>query len=182
MNRKLYILLTDTGSLLTKMIKLYTKKPYNHVSLSLDGHLLHVYSFGRKRPRNPLIGGFVKENIQTGVFKQAECAVYSCTITDEQFHKIKEHILEMEKQQHHYRYNFIGLFAVAFNKKLDRRNAFFCSQFVATVLKESGVIDISKPPCLVTPHDLQEVNSFQLIYQGNLEDYFQKTEAANGIA
>lgn len=178
MDRKLYILHTDTGSLLTKLIKLYTKKPYNHVSISLDQQLIEVYSFGRKRPRNPLIGGFVKENIQTGVFKQAKCAVYCCTVSEAQYQRIQQHIEEMEKQQHDYRYNFIGLFAVALNKKWNRRNAFFCSQFVATVLKESGVLDLTKPLCLVTPHDLQEVPLFQLIYQGDLEAYSQNSVTA----
>lgn len=34
-NQKIYILLTDTGTLFTRLIKLYTKKPYNHASISL---------------------------------------------------------------------------------------------------------------------------------------------------
>ena len=60
---KVYILLTDTGSLLTKLIKLYTKKPYNHASISFDFELSEVYSFGRKKVENPFHGGFVKEKI-----------------------------------------------------------------------------------------------------------------------
>ena len=36
MERKVYLLLTNTGSFLTKLIKLYTKKPYNHASIAFD--------------------------------------------------------------------------------------------------------------------------------------------------
>ena len=64
--KKVYILLTDTGTLFTKLIKLYTKKPYNHASISFDLELLEVYSFGRKTARNPFIGGFVKEDVNKG--------------------------------------------------------------------------------------------------------------------
>ncbi|USK36883.1 hypothetical protein LIS77_13090 [Cytobacillus firmus] len=60
-NQKIYILLTDTGTLFTRLIKLYTKKPYNHASISIDPELKEVYSFGRKTAKNPFIGGFVKE-------------------------------------------------------------------------------------------------------------------------
>ncbi|MED4476449.1 hypothetical protein [Oceanobacillus caeni] len=41
--RKVYILLTDTGTFFTKLIKLYTKKPYNHASISFDSELSEVY-------------------------------------------------------------------------------------------------------------------------------------------
>jgi hypothetical protein len=169
--RKVYLLLTDTGTLFTRMIKLYTKKPYNHSSIGFDHQLLEVYSFGRKRPKNPFIGGFIKENTQTGLFKQAKCAIYSCTITEDQFQKMNDFIREIEEQNHNYRYNLLGLFAIALNKNIQRKRAFFCSQFVATVLQKSEIIDFRKPISLVTPNDLHESPLFQLVYQGNLVNY-----------
>lgn len=51
--KKIYLLLTDTGTLFSKLIKCYTKKPYNHASIAFDGELSTVYSFGRKKPKNP---------------------------------------------------------------------------------------------------------------------------------
>ncbi len=35
MEKKVYILLTDTGSFFTKLIKLFTKKRYNHASICI---------------------------------------------------------------------------------------------------------------------------------------------------
>lgn len=160
MERRVYLILTDTGTLFTRMIKLYTKKPYNHASLSFDPQFFELYSFGRKLPRNPFVGGFVKESIQTGLIKQAKCAIYYCTVSESQFQKMNHFIQQIEEQKDLYRYNLLGLFAIAFNKKIKRKNAFFCSQFVSTVLKEGHVIEFSKHPSQVTPHDLQQVPLF----------------------
>lgn len=169
--KKVYILLTDTGTLFTKMIKLYTRKPYNHASISIDPNFSEVYSFGRKRPNNPFIGGFVKEDIQAGLLEQARCAIYSCTVSETQIQKANDYVQKINEQKHNYRYNLLGLFAIAFKKQLKRENAFFCSQFVATVLKESGIIDFEKPLSLVTPHDLENIASFGLVYQGELSNF-----------
>ena len=66
--KDVYIVLTDTGSVFTRMIKFFTRKPYNHVSISLDEDLETLYSFGRLKPRNPFFGGFVEEKIDEGTF------------------------------------------------------------------------------------------------------------------
>jgi hypothetical protein len=173
MNQKIYFLFTDTGTILSRMIKLYTKKPLNHASIALDYQLLDVYSFGRKRPNNPFLAGFVRENIRDGFFKDADCAIFCCTITENQFQKIIWKIGEMEKNKHDYKYNLIGLIAVMMNMELDRKNAFFCSHFVATVLEESGIeINHHKPLSLVTPYDIKESSSLELVYEGKLASYF----------
>ncbi|MEM5591749.1 hypothetical protein AAHH67_08270 [Niallia circulans] len=67
--RKVYIILTDTGTLFTRCIKFFTRKPHNHASISFDPQLNEVYSFGRRKPSNPFIGGFVKENVQHSFFE-----------------------------------------------------------------------------------------------------------------
>lgn len=174
--KQVYILLTNTGSLLTRLIKLYTKKPYNHASIAFDRQLSEVYSFGRKTVRNPFIGGFVKEDVKAGLFKQADCAIYSMTVTKDQIQKIKQHLKPFEVQKKDYRYNFLGLFGVMFNKPIKRKNAFFCSQFVAYLLKESNIIAFDKPLPLITPHDLQHSPKFQIVYEGKLKNYHNENE------
>jgi hypothetical protein len=170
--RKVYVLLTDTGTVLTKMIKLYTKKPHNHASIALDDQLWDVYSFGRKRPRNPFLAGFVRENIRGGIFRNADCAIYCCTISEKQYDLICQKIREIEKNKGEYRYNLLGLFAVMFNLEIDRKNAFFCSHFVAALLEESGVkINKQKPLSLVTPDDIKDSASLELVYEGKLSSY-----------
>jgi hypothetical protein len=174
MNRKIYVLLTDTGTIFTKMIKLYTKKPLNHASIVVDEHFNKVYSFGRRNPRNPFMAGFVKENIRGGLFRNADCAIYCVTITEKQFQMIIAKIREMEEHREDYKYNLIGLIAVMLNMEIDRKNAFFCSHFVAALLEESGIpINKQKPLSLVTPHDIKESASLELVFEGKLSSYFQ---------
>jgi hypothetical protein len=176
--KKVYILLTNTGSFLTKLIKLYTKKPYNHASIAFDHALSEVYSFGRKTARNPFIGGFVKEDVKAGLFKQADCTIYSFTVTDDQLQKMIYYLQDIEAQKRDYRYNFLGLFGVMFNKPIKRKKAFFCSQFVATVLKEGNIIHFEKPHSLITPHDFQKVSTFQFVYEGKLKDYQKQRKSS----
>jgi hypothetical protein len=168
--KKVYILFTATGSWLTKLIQLYTRKMYNHVSLSFDEQLNETYSFGRKKAHNPFIGGFVREKVEEGLFKKATCEVYSYTIPEAEYNLMKQRVQYFEAKKDLYRYNFLGLFAIVLNYDLNRKNAFFCSQFVATVLNEKKRV-IDKSPNLCTPQDLMDVKHLQLVYQGPLNAY-----------
>ncbi|MCC3357851.1 hypothetical protein [Bacillus sp. REN16] len=169
--KKVYILLTDTGTLFTRLIKLCTKKPYNHASIAFDSELSEVYSFGRKTARNPFIGGFVKEDVKRGLFKRADCAIYSIKVTEIDLQKMQSYLTEIEAQKKYYRYNFLGLFGVLFNKPLRRKKAFFCSQFVASILNECSSVDFEKPLSLIAPNDLQSIGSLQFEYEGKLTSY-----------
>ncbi|GFZ87854.1 hypothetical protein GCM10010978_29520 [Compostibacillus humi] len=170
-NKKIYILLTDTKTVLGRIIKLYTKKPYSHASIAFDLELDEVYSFGRKMPSNPFIGGFVRENITSKLFLNARCAIYSCEVSETELQRMYQFIQKIEREKHRYRYNFLGLLSFIFDKNVVRENAFFCSQFVATVLTEGGVVTYKKPLDRITPDDLLDTEKFELIYEGNLQHY-----------
>ena len=176
-NKSVYLLLTDTGTLFTKAIKLYTENSYNHASIAFDETLTEVYSFGRKKVNNPFIGGFVRENMDEGLFQNANCAIFEMTITQKEYNIMQQFIEEIAAVQDDYRYNLMGLIAILFKVKLERGNAFFCSEFVATVLSRSDRIKFNKPCSFITPYDLQILEGMQLIYQGQLKYYNNFTEA-----
>ena len=173
--KNIYIILTDTGTLLSRMIKLYTKDELNHVSISFDDQLSEVYSFGRKDQRNPFIGGFVRENINERLLglreKRIECAVYCCEVDNRTYNRIREQISIMEQHRNDYTYNLLGLFAVAFNMRMDRAKAFFCSQFVSFLFQRAGASIVNKPPSLVTPGDIAKSSQLQHVYKGCLFNY-----------
>lgn len=64
-HKQVYILLTGTDTWLGRMIQWYTKAPLNHASIAFDENLGELFSFGRKYENNPLVGGLVRENIDT---------------------------------------------------------------------------------------------------------------------
>jgi len=165
---KVYLLFTDTGTLFTRMIKLYTKKTYNHASIAFDSNFQEMYSFVRKYPNNPFIGGFVKEDLRSALFLKSRGAVYSIWATKEQIARMKEIIKYIEAEQQNYKYNLTGLITYTFNKPSHRKNAYFCSQFVAHVLKEGANYEFHKPISLISPYDLQCLTNLQLEYEGPL--------------
>lgn len=83
--KKIYIILTHTGTVLSKIIKGFTKDEFSHVSIALDIELKEMYSFGRLNPNNPFCGGFVHEYIDKGTFKRfykTRAKVYSLEVTE----------------------------------------------------------------------------------------------------
>lgn len=46
--KNIYIVLTQTGTLLSRIIKFLTQGQYNHASIGFDEELNYMYSFGRK--------------------------------------------------------------------------------------------------------------------------------------
>lgn len=172
--QKVYVLLTDTGTLFTKTIKQYTKAPYNHASIAFDRDLIELYSFGRKHPRNPVNGGFVQENVLTGtysVYPQTTCALYEIEVTDRIIKKMRRVISVFEKNKGKLSYNLLGVVGVAMKERFEPQGSFFCSQFVAEVLIRSGLRFWDKDPSLITPEDIRSVAELKLIYEGKLFDY-----------
>lgn len=168
---EIYFVFTDTKTSLGRLIKKFTNHPYSHVSLSFSQDLSEVYSFGRKNIDNPFGGGFVKEDMSNQFFQRAQCAVFSCTVTEREYDLMKAYMKEFEKNQDKYKYNFVGLFGVLFERTIERKSAFFCSQFVATVFKSSGRSIVNKPPSLTSPKDIYSSNELTYIYSGTLKYY-----------
>lgn len=170
-DRTIYFLFTDTGTYLSKVINFCTNQSLNHVSIGFDPELKEVYSFGRKQPRNPFIGGFVKEDIRSDFLKKSNCAIYSYTITEADCASVIRNIKEIEMEKDNYKYNFIGLIGVLLQIEFNRKNALFCSEFVVRVLRDIEAFQLSKPTCFITPTDLRTHAGMQLSYQGKLGDY-----------
>ena len=173
--KKIYIVLTHTGTLLSRIIKTYTKDEFSHVSIALDEELNKMYSFGRLFASNPFWGGFVHERINNGTFKRfklTEAGVYSLVVTDEQYDNIVKTISKIRKNRKLYHFNIIGLLAVGFHKRIHTEYSFYCAEFVRYVLKEAG-IEFSLPE-IIKPEDFKTIESMKLIYKGKLKNYNNK--------
>lgn len=170
--RKIYIVLTHTGTILSRLIRQYTKDEFSHCSISLDIDLTKMYSFGRLNPYNAFYGGFVHEGIKIGTFKRfykTRTKIYSLEVTDEQYSKIEQKIMYIEKNKEKYNFNYLGLFAAGFNKKLTYKNCFYCSEFVKYVLESSGVV--TGLGAIAKPEDFKKVIGLNEIYNGLLRKY-----------
>ncbi|HEY0828089.1 MAG TPA: hypothetical protein VGE40_08340 [Bacilli bacterium] len=172
--KTIYLLLTDTGTLLNRLIKKYTQAPYNHISIAFDRDLKDLYSFGRKRPNNPINGSFVKEYIDRGMyakFKETSFSLYSISVPAEVYERMMNLVKEFEQNQEKYTYNALGLLAFVVSMPIERKNAFFCSQFVATLFKNSDHDLFNKSPALVAPYDFVKTGRLDFIDSGILQKY-----------
>lgn len=179
---EVFIVFSNTNTLLSRSIQQFTTYPYCHTSLAFDPELHEVYSFGRKRPANPFIGGFAKEDFTDPFFQQAGCEIYSCRVSNEQIKQMRQCIQAIEVAQHLYSYNFLGLFGVLFQKPIHRPNRFFCVQFVAAVLETGGLFLTEKPACLLKPEDLAISPGLRLIYRGTLAAYDSIVSPLSAVA
>ncbi|MGG4550677.1 MULTISPECIES: hypothetical protein [Paenibacillus] len=173
-DRSVFILLTNTGTLFTRMIKGYTRAPYNHASISFNRELSELYSFGRKSPNNPLNGGFVKEDIKTGTFSKypnTTCVLYELKVSEREVEKMKRVLHIFIRSRNKYLYNILGVVGIALKEPVEFSNSYFCSQFVAEILDRSGIKLWNKLPALVTPDDFRQSDRLQLIYEGKLSNY-----------
>ncbi|MBR6690597.1 MAG: hypothetical protein IKL65_04640 [Bacilli bacterium] len=171
-NKKIYIVLTYTGTILSKIIRVYTRAEFCHVSLSLDKRLNKMYSFGRLNPYNPFTGGFVQEGINIGTFKRfknTKAEIYCIEVTNEQYNKIRQELKKIRTNKNLYKFNRTGLFLSAINFKYTKKNRFYCAEFVKHLI---DVADIDmKLPNTVKPIDFKKYNNLDLLYRGKLKNY-----------
>lgn len=171
--KKIYIILTHTGTMLSRVIKSFTKDEFSHVSIALDINLKEMYSFGRLNPYNPFWGGFVHEYINKGTFKRfykTMAKVYSLEITDKQYDSIKNSIEQIGSHKENYKFNVIGLFAVGFHKKIGKENSFYCAEFVKYVIEKANIGEVNLPN-IIRPEDFKNIRDLEEIYGGLLKDY-----------
>ena len=173
-NKSLYIVISQTGTIPSRLLKLVTRKEYNHVSLSLNGNLEKMYSFGRKRPYNPFRGGFVVESANSGTFKRfpdAKIRVLRLEIGDYEFDEISQNINSMLEIKDTYHYKFVGLCLAAFNINHKFKNRYYCSEFVKDILLKSDVEEAEWLDEIVHPMNFLDMPNVSEIYSGSLIDY-----------
>lgn len=174
--KEIYIVLTQTGTILSKILKVLTGAKYNHASISLERDLSCMYSFGRKFPRNPFVGGFVKESPIMGTFKRfsnTEALIFKVEVSTEQYDGIKRYLTEMYQRKYEYHYNYCGLLFAAWGKIFRRERYFYCSEFIKDILMRFGIVNNTDLPYITKPIDLLSISK-EKIYSGKLKDYAKK--------
>ena len=98
----IYIVLSHTGTILSRIIKLATGNEYTHSSIALNENLETMYSFGRLNPYNPFLGGFVQEGKSIGTFKRfknTKVGVFKLEVTEKQYSELIENINYIDKNK-----------------------------------------------------------------------------------
>lgn len=169
----LYVVLTRTNTILSRLIHLVKRDDYTHAAISLDKELTSMYSFGRKYVYYPFMGRFKQEEINGGLYKlhkRIPCVLLEIEVTQAQYEKAQQLVSHFISHRDHYKYNYRGLLHSFFNIAACQEDRFLCSEFVYHILKESGIVDLKMPRNLVRPQSFMALES-ELIYKGNLKQW-----------
>lgn len=181
--KKIFIILTHTGTVLSRIITGYTGSEFSHISIALDQELNQMYSFGRLNAYNPFVGGFVHEYIDKGTFKRfknTKCKIYAFQIEDNQYETIKQEIGKVEINKEQYKFNYVGLFAAGFNLRITPKQSFYCAEFVKYVIESAGIN--TGLPQVIKPEDFKNMQELKEIYSGKLKNYnMSKTKVAEAL-
>lgn len=171
---KIFIVITQSGSCLSKLLKVVTRAPYNHVSLSLKNDLCEMYSFGRLKPRNPVVGGFVMESPHSGTFARFDKtkAVVLCKpVSKSQYFAIERHLKALYNKKEQLRYDVLGLLLAALKIKYTRKNKYYCSEWVKEMMLRHGVARSWQFERITKPIHFLKLNGAELIFKGRLQDF-----------
>lgn len=169
--KTIYLLLTRSNTVISGVIHAATGDEYTHISLSMDPQLRSFYSFGRFYPNLPLPAGFIQESLRSGYFGRhcaMPCALYALDVSDASYAAICSQIEEMQSEAGQYRYNLLGLLLCRMKLAHERGKHFFCSQFVARMLQQSGAARLPKAASLMRPMEIAQLSGMRLLYRGAL--------------
>ncbi len=171
MNKRIYVLLIRSNSMLSRAIRIFTKAGYTHASLGFSEDCMQLYSFARKYVPLPVPVCFMNEKIDRGFLgkdPKIPCALYYVDVTVEIYENTYEEVMKMYADHASYKYSYLGIFLCWFGIERARKNKYFCSEFVADTLKKTGALPISKHPSLFRPVDFQGISELNLVYEGDI--------------
>lgn len=176
--KTIYILLSKSNTVVSRMVGVFTADEYTHVSISFDKELTTFYSSSRKNGRTMFPAGPCRESFRYGWFKKygkiIPCALYKLEVCDEVYAMAKEEVEKIMQEEEKYHYNIFGLILCKFNIPFERRNHFFCSQFVGEILERSHALELPKVPTVMKPCDYMNMPELDCVYTGYIEELSKK--------
>lgn len=174
----IYIVISYTGTVMSKIIKFVRHSQYAHAGLSLDSDLRAISTFQLSKEwkgfANDSLDKYIKENSEASIMVLALFVDYNTKYKIDMI--IKDFISKQEKSK----YNVKNLFNVLLNKSVDNDSEnlyLICSQFVDTVLKLANIKLFNKSSNLVEPEDFKDVANnpkVYKVYEGLARKYNEK--------
>ncbi len=158
--KSVYIVLTRSETILSRIVHLLTSDAYTHVAISFDKELHQLYSSGRKNGRTMFPAGPCRESLQNECYRKCKSvpvAIYELQVSDEAYELAKQEVSDIVSNADEYHFNIIGLILCRMNIELRRKHHFFCSQFVSEVLTRSKALELPKVPALMKPSDYRDM-------------------------
>ena len=175
--KTIYILLTRSQTIVSRMVSLFTGAQYTHISIAFESDLNPLYSSSRKNGRTILPAGPCHEYINKGYFGRhmdIPCILYTLEVSDEQYEAAHTQAKNIIANADIYHFNIIGLITCRLGICFHRENHYFCSQLAGEILKRSGALVIPREPVLLKPMDFTEFSELTCIFIGTIRQLNEK--------
>ena len=171
--KKIYLLVSHTGTVPSKLISYFTKDSYTHVSIALNAELTEMYTFGRKYTYLILPAGFVRESKDSGVYKRfsdTKSVLIEIPVEEEVFEEIQTRLRTMYVDKNKYKYNVLGILYAKFGKHRHKENHFYCSEFVQEIFEPYG-LGVNTKNEVIKPIDFLSITNGKILFEGRLHNY-----------
>lgn len=154
--KEITVLLTRYSDWMSRFVYRIAGQGYTHASLGLGEEV--YYSFNYR--------GFCEETLEKhrrrGVEQSLSCVL---AVSDEAYQAIQSRIETFQQRRAEYRYTRLGVVCCLLRIPFLWRQHYFCSQFVAEVLKQSAAFPLARHAQLYLPNQLcrELLSSGQLV-------------------
>lgn len=159
--KKVYMLLTRFPDRTNAFMAWLSGSYYSHASIGLEENMRFYYSVVRK--------GHIVEDLLR--YRQAfPCQLYELEVSAEVYERIRVMVKD-RKASKKIRYARLGvLLSLLRIPHKHAENRYFCSEYVADVLKSSGAVSLRKHITRCFSKDLKSIPGMKLHFEGNIRN------------
>ncbi len=159
----IYVAFLVTNTNMGRLIRLFTRNQYSHVSIAFEHDLNKMYSFARYNVNSPISGGFVVEEPYRYLINNSDIFVKICKlpVSVAEYERIKLEVEFFHQHKEEMIYNTLNAVLSLVKKRLQKKNTFTCLEFVTYLLRY---------PNLLAIRELEERLEEYVVYYGSYRD------------
>lgn len=172
--RPVFVVLTSNYTPAGVVIRKVTKQPYTHACISLDTTMNNLATFNAFIANGKRGGGFTpSESFKFGGYTdpRSTYAIYMYLAPQEEFMTMNELIEQFKENADKFNYSFRGCIDYLFNRKKNYSGEYFCSEFVADILKNANPKLLDRDSHFYSPGDLANTRKLRFVIGGKCIDY-----------
>jgi hypothetical protein len=178
---RVWVLLFNSSTMASRVIKAWTGDTYTHAVLSLDRNMEKMYSFGISEHG----AGFLVEKLEDYGL-DSPYSIYEALITKSELARVHS-ILDQFANSRETSYNLIGTVHAALTGKdyKSSSDALYCSQFVRHVLEQAGAarlfgkkLQSDTYGLAMKPYDFARAPGFRFVRRGVVSQLIKSRDSA----
>ena len=159
----IYVVFISTNTAMGKMIRLFTRNRYSHVTVAFERDLSRMYSFARYHINSPILGGFVTEQPGRYLHGDRDVPVKICEVPVKQkeYERIRKEVEYFQRNREVMIYNTLNAVLSLLGKRLTAKNMYTCLEFATHLLRYPNMHAI---------RELERRLENYVVYTGGLRD------------